>query len=69
MSRKEEILNWQLKNKSVNDYVILDDDKSLNGLPSKIKKKLVLTSPMVGLTNDDALSAIEVLRKSELVSS
>lgn len=67
LSRKEEILNWQLKNKSVNDYVILDDDKSLNGLPSNIKDKLVLTSPMVGLTNDDALLAIETLRKSELV--
>ena len=67
LSRKEEILNWQLKNKSINDYVILDDDKSLNGLPSNIKDKLVLTSPMVGLTNDDALSAIETLRKSELV--
>jgi hypothetical protein len=67
LTRKEEILNWKLKNKSVNDYVILDDDKSLNGLPSNIKDKLVLTSPMVGLTNDDALSAIKTLRKSELV--
>ena len=63
LTRKEEILNWQLKNKSVNDYVILDDDKSLNSLPSSIKEKLVLTSPMMGLTNDDALFAIEILKK------
>ena len=69
LSRKEEILNWQLKNKGINDYVIIDDDKSLNGLPINIKEKVVLTSPMVGLTNDDALSAIETLRKSELVSA
>lgn len=67
LSRKEEILNWQLKNKNINDYVILDDDKSLNGLPSNIKDKLVLTSPMLGLTDEDALSAIKTLRKSELV--
>lgn len=67
LSRKEEILNWQLKNKGINDYVIIDDDKSLNGLPINIKEKVVLTSPMVGLTNDDALSAIETLKKSELV--
>ena len=69
LSRKEEILNWQNKNRNITDYVILDDDKSLNGLPINIKNKLVLTSPMVGLTNDDALSAIETLRKSELVSA
>ncbi len=67
LSRKEEILNWQFKNKGINDYVIIDDDKSLNGLPSNIKEKVVLTSPMVGLTNDDALSAIETLKKSEFV--
>lgn len=69
LSRKEEILNWQFKNKGINDYVIIDDDKSLNGLPINIKNKLILTSPMVGLTNDDALSAIETLRKSELVTA
>ena len=67
LSRKEEILNWQFKNKGINDYVIIDDDKSLNGLPSNIKEKVVLTSPMVGLTNDDALSAIKTLKKYELV--
>ncbi len=67
LSRKEEILNWQFKNKGINDYVIIDDDKSLNGLPSIIKEKVVLTSPMVGLTNDDALSAIKTLKKYELV--
>lgn len=67
LSRKEEILNWQLKNKNISDYVILDDDKSLNGLPSNIKDKLVLTSSMVGLTDEDASSAIKALRKAELV--
>lgn len=67
LSRKEEILNWQLKNKGINNYVIIDDDKSLNGLPINIKEKVVLTSPMVGLTNDDALSAIKTLKKYELV--
>ena len=44
--RKDEILKY------LNDdmeYIIIDDDKSLNGLPKKIKEKLILTSSMIGL--------------------
>lgn len=67
MNRKEEILNWQNKNGNISDYVILDDDKSLNGLPSNIKEKVILTSSLVGLTNEDALSAIETLKKYQSI--
>ena len=45
-NRKDEICKY------INDdmeYIIIDDDKSLNDLPKKIKEKLILTSPMIGL--------------------
>jgi diphthamide synthase subunit DPH2 len=61
LSRKEEILRWVSKNRNIEDYVIIDDDKSLNGLPSNIKEKLVQTSPLIGLTEENALSAIDIL--------
>lgn len=66
VSRKEEILNWINQNPKVKDFVIIDDDKSLNGLPSLLKKRLILTSPMVGLTDELATDAISILHNSEL---
>ena len=66
LSRKDEILNWLNSQAYQEDFVIIDDDKSLNGLPIQIKEKLILTSPMVGLNEYDAIAAIEVLHSSEL---
>ena len=66
LSRKDEILNWL--GKSCGDsFVIIDDDKSLNALPDSVKDKLVLTSPLVGLTEDNAISAIDILESQESV--
>lgn len=50
VSRKDEILNWVHSNTLPPDFVIIDDDMSLNGLPPFLKDNLILTSPMVGLT-------------------
>lgn len=66
LSRKEEILNWLDKNQNIGNFVILDDDKSLNGLPSQIKEKLVQTSSMIGLNEEAANLAIKILRKPNL---
>lgn len=50
ISRKVEILNWiSERNLDINDIIIIDDDKSLNGLSKKLKKRLVLTNPYTGL--------------------
>ena len=68
LDRKDEIINW-LKERIIEDYVIIDDDKSLNGLPLYIKEKLVLTSSLVGLNSDCADLAIKVLKSSELVTA
>lgn len=51
LSRKDEILNWFNVNDINEDYIIIDDDKSLNGLPVFLKDKLILTSALVGLTD------------------
>lgn len=47
-NRKNNILEW-FENNDSNDYLIIDDDKSLNDLPLEMKEKLILTSPMIGL--------------------
>lgn len=61
LNRKDEILNWLSKNPTINEFVIIDDDKCLNELPRHIKKKVVLTSSTVGLNNEHAESAINIL--------
>lgn len=51
ISRKDEILNWINVNKITEEFIIIDDDKSLNALPAFLKDRLILTSSMVGLTD------------------
>ncbi|MDN3693801.1 HAD domain-containing protein [Chryseobacterium tructae] len=59
ISRREEIEKWvNLKNYSVNEIIIIDDDKSLNGLPHPLKDRVVLTSPYQGLDNDNEIKKI-----------
>lgn len=66
-NRKDEILNWyQSKHKTNEHFVIIDDDKLLNGLPENIKENLVLTSSAIGLTDELADNAISILRKEKL---
>jgi hypothetical protein len=49
ISRKDEILKWFDENDSVNDFIIIDDDKSLNELPGYLKRNLIQTQSTVGL--------------------
>lgn len=59
-NRKEEILNWINVHGVPNDFIILDDDKSLNALPAFLRERLILTSSTVGLTD---LHAYEINSK------
>lgn len=52
LSRKDEIVNWTLSNTIQGEFVILDDDKSLNELPGFLKSHLILTSSFIGLTEE-----------------
>jgi len=64
-SRRDEILAWYRNEHSPEEqFVIIDDDKMLNGLPEKLKDNIVLTGPSVGLTEDLADEAISILQKT-----
>jgi HAD domain in Swiss Army Knife RNA repair proteins len=63
LSRKDEIVNWLNTNPISNDFIIIDDDKSLNALPPYLKKKLILTSAYIGLTEEHLLDIQAILKK------
>jgi ATP-dependent helicase/DNAse subunit B len=60
LSRKEELLNWFNTNEIHEDFIIIDDDKSLNDLPKFFKDRLILTSSLIGLNTShrDDIQAI-----------
>jgi HAD domain in Swiss Army Knife RNA repair proteins len=47
LSRKEEIVNWFNANEIQEDFIIIDDDKSLNSLPECLKKRFIQPSSLV----------------------
>ena len=49
LNRKDEILKWFNDNNFNDTFIIIDDDKSLNDLPTHLKDHLILTNPLVGL--------------------
>ena len=49
LNRREEIMQWININLDNDNFVIMDDDKSLNDLPAFLKAKLLLTSSHIGL--------------------
>lgn len=63
-NRKEEILNWVNTTVVNEDFVIIDDDSSLNDLPPQLKKHLVLTSPIIGLTENHLTEIKTILKGS-----
>ncbi|MFN3641007.1 MAG: HAD domain-containing protein [Flavobacterium sp.] len=63
LNRKDELLHWFSTKNSNEKFIIIDDDKSLNGLPDFLKSKLIQTSCSVGLTEslaDEALDKIKM---------
>ena len=60
-SRKDEIVNWFNANTINDDFIIIDDDKSLNELPDFLKKNVVQTSPYIGLTEEHLVLALAIL--------
>lgn len=65
LNRKDELINWFNDNRLKEQFIIIDDDKSLNGLPTSLKNKLIQTSGSVGLTDYLADEAIEKIEKSK----
>ena len=67
-SRKVEILNWFASNDIHEDFIIIDDDKSLNDLPTFYKDRLILTSSLVGL-NESHWADIQDIVNTQLYLS
>ncbi len=63
LSRKEEIINWFNTNVIREDFIIIDDDKSLNSLPEFLKNRFIQPSSLVGLTDELADEALGILVK------
>ena len=69
LSRKEEIINWVNASDKLPNFIIIDDDKSLNGLPTFVKKQLIQTNASVGLTADLIDEALQNLINNEIIVS
>ncbi|MBC7553993.1 MAG: hypothetical protein H7257_08440 [Taibaiella sp.] len=61
-SRAEEIQRWVRVFGEHKNYVIIDDDTSLDNLPVSVKNRWVKTSPLIGLDDKAVAKALEVLR-------
>ncbi len=64
LTRKDEILNWFSTNINDKNFIIIDDDKSLNDLPPFLKDNLVLTSPYIGLTEEHSELIKSIMHKA-----
>lgn len=61
VNRKEEVLEFIAEFK-VSEFLIIDDDKSLNGLESGIKEKLILTELTKGFNSEKLKEATEKIK-------
>lgn len=60
-NRQEEVIQF-VRNEGLTNYLILDDDKSLNGLFPEMKSRLVLTDFLKGFDSEKLDEAIGVLK-------
>ena len=69
LNRKDEIMKWVNTSLDLPEFIIIDDDKSLNSLPSIIKNKLVQTSASIGLTTNLAIETLQLIEKEIYTSA
>lgn len=60
-SRKQEIEDYIFRN-NIQNFIIIDDDKSLNNLNPILKKNLVLTNSMIGFSKDKLEESLEIVK-------
>jgi DNA-binding LacI/PurR family transcriptional regulator len=60
-TRATEIRSWFATYTGDDDFIIIDDDTSLNSLPQYLKDRVVQTKPMIGLTPSHVDKAIELI--------
>jgi hypothetical protein len=59
-NRKEEIELF-ISQENITNYIIIDDDKSLNGLENEIKSKLIITELMKGFNQEKYAKTTQLL--------
>ncbi|MGG9962416.1 HAD domain-containing protein [Ferruginibacter sp. SUN106] len=64
LSRKDEIVNWFNVNNIRENFIIIDDDKSLNELPDFIKRNFIQTSSYIGLTEEHLETIKSIFQKN-----
>lgn len=67
LNRKEEIISW-FRHGIREDFVIIDDDKTLNDLPSYLKDRCVITGSLIGLNFEAADKAIGILQRNRVTA-
>ncbi len=67
LDRKSEIERWFLLNNTHEDFVVIDDDKTLNSLKRDLKSHLILTTPMIGLTDENLGNVSNITKGLEVV--
>ncbi|MDI3318582.1 HAD domain-containing protein [Pinibacter soli] len=66
VSRKDEIVSWVNLNPLSEEFIIIDDDRSLNELPGFLMENLIQTSPYIGLTEAHLENIKSLLSKNYL---
>jgi hypothetical protein len=69
LDRGTEIKDWVEKKGKEQNYVIIDDDKSLNALPDYIKEHWVAIRPSVGFDKEALVKALQILKPYEKTNS
>lgn len=59
-SRASEIEEW-VNNNALENYVIIDDDLSIENLPESIKSRWVKTNPMIGIDEQAKQAVLQIL--------
>ncbi|RZL12876.1 MAG: hypothetical protein EOO62_09865 [Hymenobacter sp.] len=63
-TRAAEIMAWISQHEATENYVILDDDLSLHGLPPALKSRWVPTKPLIGLDKAATRQALSILQEN-----
>ncbi len=61
LNRLDEVTRWFSTSQNIEDFVILDDDTSLNGLSDYLKARLISTKSMIGLNASHVQECLNIL--------
>jgi hypothetical protein len=69
LDRASEIKEWFDSGGDKHNFVIIDDDLSLSGLPAVLKDRCVMTKSLIGLDEEATNHAIRILQRDRNLKS